>query len=711
MSTLLIFAVAILTCLVAGGIFFQRRFQSYHASSLTAFNGAKTRKLTDDERQAVERYLARSESQVMEAGGAEGRFATPVLNTQSSNVICVNMAITRYGLTTDVANKWRYYLDSTEVYLPSFLEQYISNDNAIELIETDTLPLIISLNRHSLFEYEEAKDERTLDLDNLPAQASFSGEESEQIELLHTRRESLEEYQLRRPQGVREAALLSLSFFCFFLSLISPTILMPWLIILGCLILALATWGIFGRPNRSIRHEIHCLMGTPRRWGLFGENDRDQLNNISLGVIDLTYPPHWQPWLSHELGHNTHIDIYLNHRVVRQGRFLSLQNEVRQFPLQRWVRSLIISISALAVLIMMLIWVPLDMPMKLTLSWLKGAQSIEAKSVDELVRAAPQVGDTLKIRGNGMCNIPTSPSLSTHKSSAFTPFDCSQIVWNNARPLPLPESEATTKAQALLDEVAMQLHPQPHTDNRINPQLATAIQKSGMVLIDDFGGIVMKTAALCTGKQECARLKNALVNLGNTRNWDSLVRRGRAGKLDGINVLLRPVSAESLENLVNVSTAPFFIRETAWAAQKLNSPAPGGFMLTSESGNELVNHPFPTMTLYDYPPQQQWQEFQRLAKLLMHTPFHIEGIITRLHTDANGTQHITLNTSPGSLSPGRLVGTCLLLLSMLSICVSNAILAVRRYRRHYLRMDAIYDYYHQQFNPPLLESPSENLKL
>ncbi len=58
------------------------------------------------------------------------------------------------------------------------------------------------------------------------------------------------------------------------------------------------------------------------------------------------------------------------------------------------------------------------------------------------------------------------------------------------------------------------------------------------------------------GKDDCLRLKNALVNLGNTRNWETLTKRATAGKLDGVNVLLRPVSAESLENLVTTSTAP-----------------------------------------------------------------------------------------------------------------------------------------------------------
>ena len=39
--------------------------------------------------------------------------------------------------------------------------------------------------------------------------------------------------------------------------------------------------------------------------------------------------------------------------------------------------------------------------------------------------------------------------------------------------------------------------------------------------------------------------------------------------------LLRPVSAESLDNPVATSTSPFMMRETTRAAQALNSPGAG----------------------------------------------------------------------------------------------------------------------------------------
>ena len=43
------------------------------------------------------------------------------------------------------------------------------------------------------------------------------------------------------------------------------------------------------------------------------------------------------------------------------------------------------------------------------------------------------------------------------------PFDCSQIIWNDAPPLPLPESEVVNKATALTQTVNRQLHPENRT--------------------------------------------------------------------------------------------------------------------------------------------------------------------------------------------------------------------------------------------------------
>jgi hypothetical protein len=707
MSTILIFIAAMLAgALIAGWVYRRRIQRRYRLPFLTAFAGANTRKLSPEERSAAESYLETlNRSQL--TPGPTGASAAPVslsLNGQSDTVICVTRSITRYGITTDDPNKWRYYLDSVEVHLPPFWEQYINDENSVELIHTDSLPLVIALNGHTLSEYVQEAPRFALERAS-STQASIRGEETEQIELLNIRQETHEEFALSRPDGIREAVLIVASFLLFFICLLTPDVFVPWLAGSAVLLLAAGLWGLFAPPAKTTLREIHCLRGTPKRWGLFGENDQEHLNNISLGIIDLIYPRHWQPWIAQDLGHKTDIDIYLDRHVVRQGRYLSLHDEVKNFPLQHWLRSTVIAGGAAAVLMMLIFFVPLDMPIKFTLSWIKGAQTVEATSVNQLEEAGVRVGDTLRLKGTGMCNIHTPGAWNARQNSPFTPFDCSQIIWNDAAPLPLPESDVVGKATALTQTVSRQLHPKADDDSRVSPALRSAIQKSGMVLLDDFGEIVMKTQDLCSAADDCVRLKNALVNLGNSKDWESLVKRAEAGRLDGVNVLLRPVSAESLDNLVATSTAPFVIRETSRAAQSLNSPAPGGFLIVSDEGSDLVDQPYPQITLYDYPAQEQWGEFQRLAQMLMQTPFSAEGIVTGIFTDANGTRHIDLHRMPDSAGLWRYVGTSLLMIAMLASIFWNGFMAVRRYQRSRTRLAEIQQYYENCLNPKLIPAP------
>ncbi|EAA7242082.1 intracellular growth attenuator protein IgaA [Salmonella enterica] len=709
MSTILIFIAALLACSLLAVWRFRVKSRRGSLPWISAFQDAQTRKLSPEERSAVENYLDNL-SQIQQVPGPTGASAAPIsltLNAESNSVVILTHSITRYGITTDDPNKWRYYLDSVEVHLPPFWEQYINDENNVELILTDTLPLVISLNGHTLQEYMQ--ESRGYALQNTAStQASIRGEESEQIELLNIRQETHEEYALSRPAGLREALLIVASFFLFFFCLITPDVFVPWMTGGAILLLAAGLWGLFAPPSKSALREIHCLRGTPRRWGLFGENNQEQINTISLGIIDLIYPAHWQPYITQDLGQQTDIDIYLDRHVARQGRFLSLHDEVKNFPLQHWLRSTVIAIGSLLVLFMLLFWIPLDMPIKFTLSWMKGAQTIEATTVKQLEEAGVRVGDTLHLSGKGMCNIHSSATWSGQSTSPFMPFDCSQIIWNDAPALPLPESDLVNKAMALSQAVNRQLHPKPEDDSRVSASLRSAIQKSGMVLLDDFGDIVLKTADLCAAEDECVRLKNALVNLGNSKDWNALVKRANAGKLDGVNVLLRPVSAESLENLVTTSTAPFISRETARAAQSLNSPAPGGFLIVSDEGSELVDQAWPSTPLYDYPAQEQWSAFQRLAQTLMQTPFSAEGIVTSVYTDANGTQHIGLHRIPDKSGWWRYLGTTLLMLAMIVSAVYNGIQAFRRYQRHRTRMADIQEYYESCLNPRLTVSP-ENL--
>ncbi|MBH2750882.1 intracellular growth attenuator family protein [Serratia marcescens] len=702
MSTIVLILALVLVCLIAAGLYlwFKARNPSALAHALPFIKPAH-RKLTDEERAAVEFYLNQQNklsNKLLPGGGATLPAAKLALTPQSDNVYPVTHAITRYGLASDDPNKWRYYLDAEEVHLPPFWEPYITADNHVELIRTQTLPLVISLNGHSLKDHIHDRPQPPVVTSAPTKNASIRKEESEHVELVNIRKETPEEHALNRPNGIREAVIISAALLLLFFSLISPVLVIPWMIFVAVLMIAWGCWNLFRRPASRELKEIHCLRGTPKRWGLFGESGQGQISNISLGIIDLIYPPHWQPYLTQDLGKTTDVDVYLNRQVVRQGRFLSLHDEVKNFPLQQWGRNAVLVASSALVLLLLLIYIPLNLPLTLSMAWLQGAQKVEVTSVQALEATPLRIGDTLKVRGSGMCYVP--PPANGGGAVNFAPFDCSGIYWNNAAPLPQPESEVIDKATALLATVNSQLHPSG-TDQKINPQLASAIEKSGMILLDDFSDIVLKTQDLCQAENDCVRLKNALVNLGNAKNWSGLVKRARSGALQGVNVLLRPVSAESLESLTKVATSSFIFNETRLAAAALNSPPPGGFLIRSDEGRQLVSHPQSSAPQSEYNALDQWNELQRLSTLLLHTPFQAQGVITSLSVDANGTRHVALHSEPDMITLWRYLGTSLLLLAVVVSLGYNAWRLVQRRRINQHRVADIQRYYDSCFNPQL----------
>ncbi|MEG7457499.1 intracellular growth attenuator family protein [Serratia marcescens] len=702
MSTIVLILALVLVCLIAAGLYlwFKARNPSALAHALPFIKPAH-RKLTDEERAAVEFYLNQQNklsNKLLPGGGATLPAAKLALTPQSDNVYPVTQAITRYGLASDDPNKWRYYLDAEEVHLPPFWEPYITADNHVEVIRTQTLPLVISLNGHSLKDHIHDRPQPPVVTAAPTKNASIRKEESEHVELVNIRKETPEEHALNRPNGIREAVIISVALLLLFFSLISPVLVIPWMIFVAVLMIAWGCWNLFRRPASRELKEIHCLRGTPKRWGLFGESGQGQISNISLGIIDLIYPPHWQPYLTQDLGKTTDVDVYLNRQVVRQGRFLSLHDEVKNFPLQQWGRNAVLVASSALVLLLLLIYIPLNLPLTLSMAWLQGAQKVEVTSVQALEATPLRIGDTLKVRGSGMCYVP--PPANGGGAANFAPFDCSGIYWNNAAPLPQPESEVIDKATALLATVNSQLHPSG-ADQKVNPQLASAIEKSGMILLDDFSDIVLKTQDLCQAENDCVRLKNALVNLGNAKNWSGLVKRARSGALQGVNVLLRPVSAESLDSLTKVATSSFIFNETRLAAAALNSPPPGGFLIRSDEGRQLVSHPQSSAPQSEYNALDQWNELQRLSTLLLHTPFQAQGVITSLSVDANGTRHVALHSEPDMITLWRYLGTSLLLLAVVISLGYNAWRLVQRRRINQHRVADIQRYYDSCFNPQL----------
>ncbi len=419
-------------------------------------------------------------------------------------------------------------------------------------------------------------------------------------------------------------------------------------------------------------------------------------NNISLGMIDLIYPSHWGSRLTHDLDKKTQIDIYVNHQVIRQGSHLSLHDEAQRFPLQRWGRNLILMVGSLLILIMLLLYVPLSLSLKLSVVWFQGAQSWHVTDIEALRKIPLHIGDILSVQGTGMCYVP--PSSKHPNYVVFTPFDCSGIYWNSVAPLAQPESAIIEKVATLMNTIKRQLHPQENKGISGNQQSTAKMKKSSMTRLDDFTDIILKTQALCEKASDCIWLKNVLINLGHAKNWTVLVEAACSGRLAQVNVLLPPVKVEALQRLVNIIISSYVHREIHRATVALNSPSPGGFLITNSEGKQWVEHTPPLIPLFDYSALEQWQELQRLSRQLLNTYFKAEGIITDIVTDTQGTQHISLHSKPDMITIIRYQGTSLLLLVVISCLVINTVLFIRRVGKNRYRMKNIQHYYTRCFD-------------
>ncbi|WP_434526351.1 IgaA/UmoB family intracellular growth attenuator [Photorhabdus asymbiotica] len=691
--TVIILAILIISLIIMASFLIFRWKLHDNVRYLPSVAEPTCRKLNADEYQAIECYLNRVLPPVADR---VNKTTWPALVGENDPIYTICNAITRFSVATDEPHSWRYYIDMAEVHLPFFFEPFIKQRNIIDVVHTATIPLVISINGHFLKDFQRDFPSALVVSDASHQQASIQKNGDTSVKFQGIRKETPEEYRLNHSSGIWEGGFLCLGFLIWFLALLSPALLLPWLMLIAGSLIAVSFWSLFCPLSVRRRQDIHCFTGMPRRWGLFGEFEQGQMSNISLGGIDLIYPPHWQPYIIHNLDQQTNIDIYTNGQVVRQGHYLSLHDEEKNYPYHRYGKNLMMIGSSLLIMLLLYLYQPISVPMKLSFAWLHGSNTKVVTDANAIDRMELRVGDVLKAKGIGMCYMPPD-NMNGKGDVRFSPFDCSGIYWNSTNPLPMPESEVIENAAKLIATVNKQLRLQENND-AVNPDLIPKMSKSGMILLDNFSDIILKTKNLCGKETDCFRLKNALVNLGSANDWEALLKDAKSGKFDDINVLLRPAGAEALGKLVDATTSSFIYREIDKAAILLNSPSPGGVLLISDEGKQLVEYMMPLIISYDHSALEQWHDLQRLSNMLLQTPFETTGIITELSEDANGTHRIVLHSMLDSMTLARCIGTTLLLLVLFATLIINLVLVVKKNRQNKQRFSKIKQYYDNCFN-------------
>lgn len=687
LNHVIITAIIVISLTIMASFLYFRRGRRSAVYQIPSVAAPSFRKMIDSDYQIISQYLNYCLSVSMTPS------QLPWQIKKNSIIATVCHSLTRFNLRQEQGNSWRYFIDTIEVQLPSQLEPFLQRQNVMEIVETDHLPLIISINSHSLRDFShEWQEEQSLGSDWPEAAIQERGQQN--IEQLRVRKETVEEHRLHNSTGWLGAAIVCLSFLFGYLTLISIPLLQEWGLVITIICFVSGLLVLFrSRMFPRKYQDIQCIHGEPKRWELYGELDKKYSTNTSIGGIDLHYPAHWENYLKYESNQPVNIDFYASGEVVRHGKYLSLHEEERYYPYKRFKKNVLMLIGALFAIVLVFSYQSMSLPIKLGFAWFGGTEKITVENPSDLASRQLKIGDTLVAQGKGMCYRP--PNLNKENQAQFVPFDCSGLYWSDVRLLTEPQSEVVEQSILLLNTVKSQLHPDKNAVG-VNPRLQRDIMKSGMNIIFDFSAIILNTEQLCHTSNRCLKLKSALMNLGSTEDWPTLVSKASAGKLNGAHVLLRAGSAEALENIVEDTTYEFIKAEIDREVRKINSPPPGGVLLISDENKPLVDL-ISGASFNELSPLQRWYELQRLSSLLSNTPFNIEGIITNLSTDANGTLHITLHEEPNAAVVSQYVCSSLFVLFLMACALLNGSLIVLRILNNKKRLRNITQYYDKCF--------------
>ncbi|WP_336431808.1 IgaA/UmoB family intracellular growth attenuator [Providencia rettgeri] len=179
------------------------------------------RKMIDSDYQTISQYLNYC------AAISTNTSQHPWQIKKNSIIATVCHSLTRFNLRQEQGNSWRYFIDTIEVQLPSQLEPFLQRQNVMEIVETDHLPLIISMNSHSLKDFS-SEWQTGMPIDSTWPDAAIQERGQHSIERLKVRKETNEEHRLHHSTGWLGAAIICLSFLFGYLTLVSIPLLQEW---------------------------------------------------------------------------------------------------------------------------------------------------------------------------------------------------------------------------------------------------------------------------------------------------------------------------------------------------------------------------------------------------------------------------------------------------------------------------------------------------
>jgi len=444
---------------IYSAIVYQGRKKS-SLKSLAAFRQQHSpqRKLDPTELRLVDAVIAQAEQKTLGA-------------LDSHEVFSLSGPYLRHGLTNNGNTVWHDTIDGVEVLLPYDAEYFLREDNEALVVLAKKKAIVVALNDAFTLAGGEERDQRREQNQQQWERGDYGGlspiveepdasqdSNSDTLIIREQREESDAEIQARRGRGIGllPAVLWTLAFISLAIAAHSDTgLFLALFLSAGVVFILLALFTTFRRPPLGEPLKVNQVSGQIRLTPIAV----DEHNNVQVSVtlnesIGFDLPEHWRPFIQYEDGQHQEMAVRVDdYSVVRYGHRMSLDEEVRRFPLVYWGRHLTLAIvGAIALLFPLSNVTQLSRDILLTSQSLSGAPQRELDNAKAVRDNPPTPGTLAHLKGNARCAVETgsdSPSI-----------DCRQLYWGSSAP-----RSSHTQAPDIIQRLQDQDLLQPRSDN------------------------------------------------------------------------------------------------------------------------------------------------------------------------------------------------------------------------------------------------------
>ncbi len=669
------------------------------------------------------RRSAKALAEVREQGGAIRRLSEterqalpPVydpakpkrpLALESDEVFLLEGAYSRHGLESNGTSTWHDIIDGVEVFLPYDADLFLAEHNRAEVVFAGKMAVVVGLNQEfdllSAVERDQRRntaDQQWQDgargalqdvfVDNNEDDGGDSDRDKEKdeeeaarkrrVDIYAQRDETVAEIEARRGRGVGllPGLLLTLAFIGLGIATARTGVLAVSLWSGAAVLLTVwALWLFWRRWRPGPPQKVNTVTGTLNLTPLlFDEANSRVTVAASLGdKLVFSLPEHWRPHVSYEDGQRLEMDLRVDdYSVVSYNRQLSLDEEIRRFPLAYWGRHFTMALVAGVALVAALMlsrgpWADL----MLTWNAVSGASYVEVREASDLLAAPPGPGTMVDLSGSGRCQVRASMG-----DWQYPRVHCDWIRWGGDTSA-LPRVEVDELTDALFADEVVKTRRDPYVEMMVklygrDPGQAPLVVSNSRELIE-----LVDSACGSRQQQACAYLRDTLVEHlrvalpERPTDWETL--REEVVGYDGEKPLQAVIGRSQL------SLVKRRLRAVGQERAEQAVPDLGREIHENEKGGVLVHMiGDPGLTPASMTDIQLWRRFVELTTPGSAAPFSAKGMVVHRGEDDSGAPILVVDVTRQLDWPWRSLLLSFWILLCAVLLPVHIWLAVQQYR-------------------------------